>query len=159
MAFFGGHSARFLFRADEGRIGAGVWLRGFLFLAALLLALTAIWLAIAPWGRRDLSQRAFVDPTTIAVYVYLLLYAVAVILIGVSYVNLSLKRLRAAEKPLAISGLLPLAVLLAGAAHWLQPRVADVFPIWIAWAVDAVLAVVAVFSFVVMARGAPREDR
>jgi tetrahydrodipicolinate N-succinyltransferase len=159
MPLFGGHSARFLFRSDEGRIGAGVWLRGVLFLAALLAALTAIWIGVAPWGRRDLSQRAFVDPTTIAVYVYLLLYAVAVILIGVSYVNLSLKRLRAAEKPLAISGLLPLAVLLAGAAHWLQPRVADVFPIWIAWAVDAVLAVVAVFSFVVMARGAPREDR
>lgn len=159
MAFFGGHSARFLFRADEGRIGAGVWLRGFLFLAALLLALTAIWLAIAPFGRRDLSQRAFVDPATIAVYVYLLVYAVAVILIGVSYVNLSLKRLRAAGRPLAISGLLPLAMLLAGAAHWLQPRVADVFPIWIAYAADAMLALVAAISFIVMARGAPPEDR
>ena len=159
MAFFGGHSARFLFRSDEGRIGAGVWLRGFVFLAALLALLTAIWLAIAPWGRRDLSQRAFVDPTTIAVYVYLLVYAVAVILIGVSYVNLSLKRLRAAGRPLAISGLLPLAMLLAGAAHWLQPRVADVFPIWIAWAADAILAIVAAISFIVMARGAPTEDR
>ncbi len=51
MAFFGGHSARFLFRSDEGRIGAGVWLRGFIFLIALLVVLTAVWLGVAPLGR------------------------------------------------------------------------------------------------------------
>lgn len=157
MGLFGGHGARFLFRSDEGRIGADVWLRGFLFLAALMAALTAIWIGVAPWGRRDLSQRAFVDPATIAVYVYLLVYAVAVILIGVSYVNLSLKRLRAAGRPLALAGLLPLAILLAGAAHWLQPRVADVFPVWIVYAMDAATAIVAIVSFLAMARGAPRE--
>lgn len=157
MGFFGGHSARFLFRSDEGRIGAGVWLRGFVFLAALLIVLTAIWLGVAPLGRRDLSQRAFVDPLTIAVYVYLLLYAVATILIGVSYVNLSLKRLRAAGLPTAISGLLPLAMLLAGAAHWLQPRVADVFPRAVVHAADALLVLVALGSVALMARGAKGE--
>lgn len=157
MAFFGGHSARFLFRSDEGRIGAGVWLRGFIFLIALLVVLTAVWLGVAPLGRRDLSQRAFVDPLTIAVYVYLLFYAVAAILIGVSYVNLSLKRLRAAGLPTALSGLLPLAMLLAGAAHWLQPRVADVFPRVIVHAADVGLLIVALGSIALMARRATGE--
>lgn len=152
MRWFGGHSAHFLFRSDEGRIGPGVWMRGALLLAVLFLALTRVWLGLAPFANRSLAQRAFVDPLTIAVYLYLFAYAIATILIGVSYVNLSIKRLRAAGQPTAIAGLLPLAALIAGAAHWLHPRVSDVFPIWIAYAADAVLIAVAIASFALMAR-------
>ena len=159
MRLFGSHSARFLFRSDEGRIGAGVWLRGFLFLAALLAALTAVWIALSPYAHRDLSQRAFVDPLTIAVYVYLMIYAFAGLLIGVSYVYLSLKRLRAAEKPAFVSGLLPLAMLLAGAAHWLHPRVSDAFPLWVVQASDALLLLAALASVFIMGRGVRQETR
>lgn len=157
MRMFDGHSAHFLFRSDEGRIGAALWLRGFAFLAALFLIFSGVWQALSPYAHRSLAQRAFVDPLTIAVYLYLFAYAIATILIGVSYVNLSLKRLRAAGRPTAVAGLLPLAALIAGAAHWLHPRVSDVFPIWIAYVADAVLIAVTVASFALMARSSATE--
>jgi len=152
MRWLGGHSAHFLFRSDEGRIGAALWLRGCAVLAALFLVFSGVWQALSPYAHRSLAQRAFVDPLTIGVYLYLFAYAIATLLIGVSYVNLSIKRLRAAGQPTAIAGLLPLAALIAGAAHWLHPRVSDVFPIWIAYVADAALFAVAIASFALMAR-------
>ena len=139
---------RFLFRAEEGSIGRGDWRRGAAILALLLVALFAGWRFLAPWANRGLDQRGFIDPMTIITYVYLIVYAFAAILIAVCYVNLSGKRLRARALPPGLAGLLPLAALFSGAAHWLQPRVAEAMPFWIVVACDLALATVFVWSLV-----------
>jgi len=41
-----------------------------------------------------------------------------------------------------------LSALLAGAAHWLQPRVAEVMPFWYVAAVDVLLVAVIVWNVV-----------
>ena len=70
------------------------------------------------------------DWATFLTFVYLLLYAFAVLFIGISLYNLSAKRLRARKLPTGLAGLVPLAALFSGAAHWLQPRVGEYLSYW-----------------------------
>lgn len=130
---------RFLYRSDEGVLSRAAWWSGLVPLASLLVVLTVIWLLLAPWGQRGLDQRAFLDPRTIVTYLYLMLYTFAVILIAICYTNLSAKRFRARARPAGLAGLLPLAALFSGAAHWLYPRVAEVMPYWTVVACDMAL--------------------
>ncbi len=118
-----GEGLRFLYRSEEGVIGRKVWWLGVAPLAALLFAMTAIWLALEPYARRGLDERAFLDPMTIVAYVYLATFAFVVIFIAVCFVMLSMKRLRDRGRPTALAGALPLTALLAGAANWLEPQV------------------------------------
>lgn len=124
---------RFLYRTDEGTLSRAAWWSGLLPLVSLLVVMTVIWLLLAPWGQRGLDERAFLDARTLVSYVYLLLYTFAIILIAICYTNLSAKRLRTRGRLAGLAGLLPLAALLAGAAHWLYPRVTESMP----WALVA----------------------
>ncbi len=134
------HSWRFLFRTDQGGISRREWWRGSALLAALLLALAAGWRFLSPYANRGLDERKLMDAITIVTFVYLLVYAFAAILIAVCFVNLSAKRLRARGRLPGLAGIVPLAALVAGAAHWLQPRVADTMPWAIVAACDVALA-------------------
>ena len=108
-----------------------------------LLIATIVWIAIAPFAHRDLERgSALVDPAALAVYVYLLLYAFAVILIAVCYYNLSAKRFRARALTPGLAGLVPLAALLAGSTHWIVPRSEGMVPGWAALVADVLLAAV-----------------
>ena len=138
----------YLYRNDQGGLSRAAWWSGLAPLASLLVVLTLIWLALAPWGRRGLDERALLDARTIAAYVYLAIYAFAVILIAVCYTNLSAKRLRTRGRWPAMAGMLPLAALLAGAAHWLYPRVAEVMPYALVAGCDAVLIGVIIWHVV-----------
>ena len=117
----------FLFRTEQGRIDRQTWHYGAGLLALPLVVLTGLWLALAPYANRSLDQRAFADPRTFASYAYLVVYAFAVLLIAVCYVNLSAKRFRDRGRPapVGLAGLLPFVALCDGAARWLQPRVAE----------------------------------
>lgn len=141
-------SLRFLYRNDEGTISRIVWWSGIIPLASLLIVLTALWFLVAPWGQRGLDQRAFLDPRTIVAYLYLMFYTFAVILIAICYTNLSAKRLRARGRFAGSAGLLPLAALLSGSAHWLYPRVADVMPYALALSADVALVAIAIWHIV-----------
>lgn len=138
----------FLYRTEQGRIDRAGWRRGAAGLVALLIPLTLIWFALSPYTEHDLAKSPFFVWQTVAAYAYLTVYALAVLLISASWVNLSAKRFRALGRPapLGLAGLLPLAALLAGAAHWLQPRVAEVMPRWHVTIFDLVLAAVAAWS-------------
>jgi uncharacterized membrane protein YhaH (DUF805 family) len=83
---------------------------------------------VSPWANRGLDERKLIDVMALVTYVYLIAMAFALILIAVSFYNLSAKRLRARGLPTGLAGLAPFTAFIAGAAHWLQPRVADVFP-------------------------------
>jgi uncharacterized membrane protein YhaH (DUF805 family) len=137
----------FLFQNYEGRIGRRVWRSGTLVLAAILIPLTLIWIFIAPATHRDLSTPELLDAEALLAFMYLTIFAFAVILIAVSWTNLSAKRFRAVGRPAALAAALPFAALLGGAAHWFQPRASDVLPDWSLILVDVAIAAVALWSF------------
>ncbi len=118
-----GEGLRFLYRSEEGVIGRRVWWLGVAPLASILFVLTAIWFVLEPFAKRGLDERAFLDPLTLAAYIYLVCYAFAVIFIAVCFVMLSMKRLRDRGRPPGLAGVAPLAALLAGAASWIEPQV------------------------------------
>lgn len=138
----------FLYRTDQGRIDRSTWARGAAGLAAVLAPLTLLWLALLPYTEHDLAKSAFFVWQTVAAYAYLVVYATVVLLVSASWVNLSAKRFRDLNRPapLGLAGLLPFAALLAGAAHWLQPRVAEVMPRWYVTIGDVALAAVVLWT-------------
>jgi uncharacterized membrane protein YhaH (DUF805 family) len=147
---------RFLYRTDEGTISRQQWWRGVAILACVLLAFAVGWSLLAPYANRGLDERQLLDALTITTYIYLCIYAFAILLIAVCFVNLSIKRLRARNLPTGLAGLLPLAALVTSAAHWLQPRVADVMPGWSVTLCDIGLLAVIVWSIVELGVREPR---
>jgi uncharacterized membrane protein YhaH (DUF805 family) len=143
--------ANFLFRTDEGRIDARTWRVCTAGFCLVLLGLTAIWIVLAPNAHRDIGSSPFFSVATMAAYAYLLVYAFAILLIGICHYNLSAKRWRDRGKPAALAALLPLAVLFAGAAHWLQPRVAEDMSFGYVLACDLLLAAIIVWNIVELA--------
>ena len=118
-----GPGLRFLYRSEEGVIDRRVWWLGVAPLASVLVLLNLGWRVLAPYAGRGLDERAFLDPLTLAAYIYLLVMAFATILIAVCFVILSMKRLRDRGRPPGLAGALPLAALLAAAGAWLEPQV------------------------------------
>ena len=143
---------RFLYRTDKGRIDRAGWFRAAAPLAVSFVVTTAIMLALLPWANRPLTERAFFDPAAFAANTYILVYAALTLLTAISWVNLGAKRFRDRGRPapLGLAGLLPLAMLVAGAADWLQPRVAEVMPRATVWACEGALVVVAIWTFLEM---------
>jgi len=144
----------FLYRSDAGRLDKAGWRSGAAPLLALLAPLTLIWFVLLPYTDHDLAKQPFFVPMTALAYAYLLLYAFVALLIAISFVNLSAKRFRDLGRPapLGLASLVPLLALFAGSAHWLQPRVAEVFPAWCVWPFDA--ALVAAIGWTVWELGA-----
>ena len=132
---------RFLYRSDQGRIDKVAWLRGVRTLALVLVPFALIWMVLAPYTDHDIATSPFFVPQTALAYAFAILYAFVVVLVAVSYVNLSAKRFRdrGFAPALGFASLAPFAALIAGAAHWLQPRVAEAMGRGWVWGVDAVL--------------------
>jgi uncharacterized membrane protein YhaH (DUF805 family) len=143
---FNREAIRFLFQTYEGSIDRQTWRSGTLVLAAILVPLTVIWLVIAPATHRNLSTPQFFNAETLAAFIYLAIFAFAVLLIAVSWTNLSAKRFRQAGRPGALAGAVPFAALIGGAAHWFQPRAPDVLPGWALSIFDVALIAVALWS-------------
>jgi uncharacterized membrane protein YhaH (DUF805 family) len=136
----------FLFRTYEGTIDRRTWSSGALVLAAILIPLLVLWLLIAPATQRDLSTPEFFHAETFAAFIYLAIFAFAVILIAVSWTNLSAKRFRGLGRPGALGAAIPFAALVDGAAHWFQPRAPDVLPGWALLIFDLATVLVAAAS-------------
>lgn len=132
---------RFLYRSDQGRIDSITWLRGVRPLAVVLVPFALIWSLLAPYTDHDISTSPFFVPQTAIAYGFAILYAFIVLLVAVSYVNLSAKRFRdlGRSPALGFASLAPFVALIAGAAHWLQPRVAEAMARGWVWGADAVL--------------------
>ena len=129
-------SFRFLYRQTDGRIDARQWRRAAWPPAALALALTLLWFAVAPQPR-DLAHEALIDWGVAATYAYLLLYVFALFLCAIAEYFVSAKRFADRGKPPAFAGLALFALFLAGAANWYQPRSEGTMPAWATWPFDA----------------------
>lgn len=140
----------FLYKTEQGVIDARTWSRAAIPPAALFFATTVLWLVLRPFASRGLDQRALFDPLSLAVSVYVLLYSLCAILIGICWVNLTAKRFRDLGRapPVGLAGLVPLLALFDGALRWLQPRAADVLPGWMVFCGDAVVAAALVWTVI-----------
>ena len=138
----------FLYRTDQGRIDRARWIAAAAPLVIGLAVGTAILSAALPYANRTLDERVFYDPLAFAANAYIVAYAFALLLTAISWVNLAAKRFRDRGRPapLGLAGLLPLAVLVAGAVDWLQPRVADIMPRWSVWGCEAAQALIALWT-------------
>ena len=139
---------RFLFREDAGEIDRATWVKYAGAMAGLILALTLPWFWLRGHIVHDLAKDPLFDPKIFAAYFYAILYAFALILVGVSYMNLSAKRFRALRRPnpLGLASLVPLIAFLIGALRLmpiLSPSIADLAPTWAVWGAEAVFAGVA----------------
>ena len=137
---------RFLFRTDKGEITRDTWWLGTALTGSIVFAATMIWFVISPFANSDLSRRGLFDPTTLGVYVYLMLYAFIILLTGVCWYNLSAKRFRAVGRAPSLAGLPLVLALFTGAAHWIAPRVPGMVPFWSPWVLDAALVVVILWT-------------
>jgi len=137
---------RFLYRQTEGVIDRATWARASVGPVAVALALTAVAWAIAPDTPRDLATQAFIDPTMIAIHVYYIAYAFALMLCAVAEYFVSAKRFADRGKPGAFAGFAPFTLLLAGAAHWFQPRSEGSMPGWLTHVFDFVAIGVIVWN-------------
>jgi len=148
---------RFLYRQAEGVIDRRAWARASLPPAGIALVMTAIAIAIAPRGPRDLAREAFIDPIVVATHLYFLVYAFALILCAVAEYFVSAKRFADRGKPPALAGLAPFSLFLAGAAHWFQPRSEGAAPEGLAYAFDALAIAIVVWNVIELGFGASRK--
>jgi ABC-type uncharacterized transport system permease subunit len=147
---------RFLYRQGEGVIDRRAWARASLPPVAIALLLTAIGLAIAPRAPRDLAREAFVDPIVVATHLYFLVYAFMLILCAVAEYFVSAKRFADRGRPPALAGLAPFSLLLAGAAHWYQPRSEGTMPEGLAYAFDAIAIAILAWNVIELGFGESR---
>jgi uncharacterized membrane protein YhaH (DUF805 family) len=140
--------AYFLFRSDVGRIDAPTWWRGTLLLIGIFAVLTIGWHLIEPYADHDLNTTPLFTVGIFLANLYRLLYGFALFLILISHYNLSAKRWRDIGRPAALAGLLPLLACVAGALHWLEPRVDPALPHAIPITADVALLAVFVWNVV-----------
>lgn len=138
----------FLYQSEQGTIDARGWLRAAAPLVAIFVVATGIWMALRPIGSRSLAMRTLFDPATLAANIYQLFYILAVILLAISWVNLSAKRFRdrGMVPPVGLAGIFPLFAVLDGALRWLQPQMPDVLPRWSVFVGDGLVALVLVWT-------------
>jgi low temperature requirement protein LtrA len=139
---------RFLYRQGEGAVGRREWLEASAAPIGIAVALTIVWLAIMPREPRDLAHESLIDWRLPFVYGYLMLFVFALILCAVAEYFVSAKRFADRAKAPSLAGLAPFCLLLAGAAHWYQPRSEGAMPGWGVWAFDALALAVLVWNVV-----------
>ena len=141
-----GERFRFLYRQGEGAIDRREWRLASLPPVAIALAMTIVWLVIAPRQARDLSRENFIDLSVVATYGYLIVYAFALLLCAVAEYFVSAKRFADRGRSPALAGLAPFFLFLAGAANWYQPRSEGAMAPWLTVAFDAVTLAVLVWT-------------
>jgi uncharacterized membrane protein YhaH (DUF805 family) len=149
---------RFLYRQGEGRIDARQWRGASWRPAAIAIALTLVWLLVAPRAARDLAHENLIDWSIVATYAYLIIYVFVLFLCAIAEYFVCAKRFADRGKPAALAGLAPFALFLAGAANWYQPRSEGTMPAWLTLAFDAAALGALVWTIVELGfgAGAPR---
>ena len=143
----------FLYRQSEGTIGAGAWARAAWPPLAIALAIIAAWAWFGPSPPRPLTEaelRAGAGASalifTIGFSLASVLSIFAIVLLAVAEYFVSGKRFRDLGLPSGLAGLAPMALLLAGAAHWYAARSGDVAAAFAPYVFDAIAAAVCAWT-------------
>jgi hypothetical protein len=147
---------RFVYRQADGVLDRGAWARASLPLLGIVVVMTAIWLVIAPGAPRDLARESFIDLRVVATHLYFIVYAFALILCAVAEYFVSAKRFADRGRPPALAGLAPFSLLLAGAAHWYQPRSEGTMPEGLVYVFDALAIAIVAWNVVELGFGPSR---
>jgi len=139
----------FLYRRSDGAIGRRNWALASLPPTLVLIALTLIWILIMPRQARDLSQ-GLIDLGIVARYLYLVVYAFAVLICAVAQYFVSAKRFVDLGQPPALAGVAPFAIFFAAAANWYDPRSEGWAPHWTTLALDAIAIAAVAWNIVVL---------
>ena len=148
----------FLYRQDQGRIGRATFWRAAAPVLATLAAMTAIWLAIMPRGARDLAHEAFFDARVAGVYLYALIYALALLLGAVMLSFLGAKRLRDAGRPPFLAAFPFLAIFFDGALRWTAARAEGAIGEGALFVADVVAIAAVVWALIDMGLRRSRQD-
>jgi len=151
--------AYFLFRSDAGRIDAPTWWRWMLLLLGIFAVLTITWHLIEPYADRGLSTTPFFTPGIFLANLYRVLYGFALIILLISYYNLSAKRWRDIGRPAGLAGLLPILASICGALHWLEPRVDQALPHVLVVLANVILVLVFIWNVIELGGLHPRATR
>ncbi len=147
-------SLSFLYRSDEGEIDVATWWRGALVLAGIFAVLTLGWIVVEPYADRSLATTVLSTIVVLTANLYRLAYGFICLLLLICLYNLSAKRWRNLGKPSSFAGILPVAVAIDAALHWLEPRVAGDLPHVLVIAADVI--VIAVFLWALIELGGIR---
>jgi len=149
----------FLYRQGEGYLTPREWVLASLPPIAILVLMTVIWFSIAPSGPRDLATQEFFDPRVFAAFVYLPIYTLAIFLCAAAQYFVSAKRFADRAMPRSLAGIAPLSILVAGAAHWYQPRSEGLAPAWVPLAFDALALLAISWTIAELGFGASRRPK
>ena len=156
MAHPDAQSFRFLYRQSEGVLDRATWARASVAPVGAALVMTAIWLVIAPDAPRDLAREPLIVLSVVAKHLYFIVYSFALIICAVAEYFVSAKRFADRGRPPALAGLVPLSLLLAGAAHWYQPRSEGTMPAALATVFDVIAIAVVAWSVAELGFGPSR---
>lgn len=132
----------FLYRSDEGEIGVATWWRGALIVATIFAVLTLGWVAIEPYADKSLATTVLSTIVVLTANLYRLAYGFICLMLLISLYNLSAKRWRNLGRPSSFAGILPVALAIAGALNWLEPRVGGALPHALIIVADVLLVVI-----------------
>jgi hypothetical protein len=150
-------SFQFLYRESEGVIDRRAWWMAIWPPIAIVAAMTLLWVAIAPRETRDLGRESLFSFSVLAVHAYFIVYAFAVLLCAVAQYFVSAKRFSDRARPQGLAGLLPFALLVAGAANWYQPLSEGSMPEALTWIFDAIALGVAGWTIAELGFGESRK--
>jgi uncharacterized membrane protein YhaH (DUF805 family) len=133
----------FLYRQGEGVIDATEWSRAAWQPVAVALAVILPWVIYRPsLTEAELGARSQMAAFGIyaAYSAGLMISVVATLFAAVAEYSVSAKRFRDCGWSPAWAGLAPLAILVAGAMHWIAARDPEIDAAWLAYALDAMAA-------------------
>jgi len=131
----------FLYRQADGVVGAGEWSRAIWPPVAIMLAVILPWAIFRP-SLTDAELGASSQMAAFGMYAAysagLMISVVVTLFATVAAYCLNAKRFRDCGWSPAWAGLAPLAILVAGAMHWIASREPEINAAWLAYALDFV---------------------
>lgn len=147
---------RFLYREDKGRIDRATWWQGAGILALVWLVALVLYQSFGHFSLGDASQIVLHDAEgnaaklnklgdgSILIFPATILTIVS-IFVAVAFYFVSAKRFQDIAKPGLLALILPLALFITAAIHWMAPQL-GAFPGWITGGFDLALLAVAAWT-------------